>query len=279
MSYTYKYNFISPEVYYARVKEELRSYFDSGVVDDLMFPTWTSEAVNRIGKSAYKISHTLLKIEDFRAELPKGVYRVREAYSCHDTNNVVVNNPVSTYIQKSYLTNQNLTYDMCRGCVPDCVTIVEKISGQTLYTFKITTLMKPGNLQTRAMCTGICNRGISVNVFDIQDGVFITQFREGIVYLSYYDDSVDDNFNTMVPDFHEFSEYLKNYLKFKCFETIFNNNTDETFNQVQAKLAYYEKKYDESFIVVKTEIMKKTPYQAVQDVTNKTYRRFWELEM
>ena len=36
MSYYYKYDFVSPEPLYATVKEELKSYFDTGAVDDLI---------------------------------------------------------------------------------------------------------------------------------------------------------------------------------------------------------------------------------------------------
>jgi hypothetical protein len=46
MSYYYHYNFISPEVVYATVKEEFKSYFDTGAIDDLMLPIWISVLEN-----------------------------------------------------------------------------------------------------------------------------------------------------------------------------------------------------------------------------------------
>jgi len=53
MSYYYKYNFVSPEPIYSIVKEELKSYFDTGAVDDLMFPTYlfltTSLLLEKLG--------------------------------------------------------------------------------------------------------------------------------------------------------------------------------------------------------------------------------------
>ena len=58
MSYYYKYSFISPEPLYATVKEELKSYFDTGAVDDLMFGTWTDKALRKLGKSSYSIAET-----------------------------------------------------------------------------------------------------------------------------------------------------------------------------------------------------------------------------
>lgn len=281
MSYTYKYNFISPEIYYAEVKEELRSYFDSGVVDDLMFSKWTGYAVRKMGNSSYRLGQVVLQVKDFEADLPKDFLRIREVYSCQKLDDIVVPSANSIYLQKSYLTNQNLTYDMCRGCVPDCVTIVEKTTGHVVFTFRLARLLHPGNIDTKSRC--INEYGVNgvhdFDMFDIHEGKIITKFREGVIYVTYYEEAVDDNFNSLIPDFPEFENYLKSWLRYKIFETIFNNVTDETFNQVQAKLQYYEQKYNEAFIICKTEFMKKTPYQAVRDIRNKVYRRYWELEM
>ena len=79
MSYYYKYNFTSPEIVYSTIKEELKSYFDTGAVDDLMFPTYTDKCLRKLGRTTYKISEEILYIEDFEARLPDNFYAVREA--------------------------------------------------------------------------------------------------------------------------------------------------------------------------------------------------------
>ena len=65
MAYYYKYNFISPEPIYATVKEELKSYFDTGAVDDLLFPTYLDKCLKKLGRATYVISEQVLFIEDF----------------------------------------------------------------------------------------------------------------------------------------------------------------------------------------------------------------------
>ena len=55
MSYYYKYNFTSPEIVYSTVKEELKSYFDTGAVDDLMFPTYLDKCLRKLGRATYVI--------------------------------------------------------------------------------------------------------------------------------------------------------------------------------------------------------------------------------
>jgi len=84
MSYYYKYNFVSPEPVYATVKEELKSYFDTGAIDDLMFPTYLDKCLRKLGRTTYIISETVLHIEDFEARLPDNFFAVREAWLCTD---------------------------------------------------------------------------------------------------------------------------------------------------------------------------------------------------
>jgi hypothetical protein len=56
MSYYYKYNFVSPEPVYSTVKEELKSYFDTGAIDDLLFPTYLDKALKKLGRTTFVIS-------------------------------------------------------------------------------------------------------------------------------------------------------------------------------------------------------------------------------
>lgn len=62
MSYYYKYNFTTPEIVYSTVKEELKSYFDTGAIDDLLFPTYADKCLRKLGRSSYVISEQILYI-------------------------------------------------------------------------------------------------------------------------------------------------------------------------------------------------------------------------
>jgi hypothetical protein len=86
MSYYYKYNFTSPEIVYSTIKEEFKSYFDTGAIDDLMFPTYLDKCLRKLGRTTYVISETVLFIEDFQARLPDNFYAVREAWFCTSVN-------------------------------------------------------------------------------------------------------------------------------------------------------------------------------------------------
>ena len=99
MSNYYKYNFISPESTFALVKEELKSYFDTGSVDDMLFPTYVNKCLRKLQNSSYAIVEELLFVEDFEARLPDNFYSVREAWMCGEINNAVYSSASSLYLQ------------------------------------------------------------------------------------------------------------------------------------------------------------------------------------
>src|SRR6187551_2839464 len=84
MSYYYKYNFASPEPIFAIIKEELKSYFDTGAVDDLLFPTYLDKCLKKLGRTTYTIVPVILDICNFEARLPDNFHAVREAWLCTD---------------------------------------------------------------------------------------------------------------------------------------------------------------------------------------------------
>src|SRR5699024_1408414 len=97
MLYYYKYDFISPESIYATIKEELKAYFESGAVDDFMFPKWTDLCLKKLGKVAYSVKSTVLHIDTFKAKLPSDFYKVREASICIPGKSVQYTHPSAEY--------------------------------------------------------------------------------------------------------------------------------------------------------------------------------------
>src|SRR3972149_2042409 len=92
-SYYYKYNFISPESIYTEIKEELRSYFQTGVIDDILFSRYTEDCLKRLGRSSYKIEENVFRLEDFETRLPDNFQAVRGLYliTPHDVSYKMAN--------------------------------------------------------------------------------------------------------------------------------------------------------------------------------------------
>lgn len=284
MSYYYKYAFVSPEPVFATIKEEFKSYFDTGAVDDLLFPTYLDKCLKKLGRATYTIVPVILDICDFEARLPDNFYAVREAWLCTDvslrpfqeSSSFYSQTALSTTIQigptTTDQTNSCNTSDCdnidCHGeCMPDLIQVVYKTSNEVARSLHKQYLLKPGNIAVRAHCDLHCANfaSSSSDSFDIRDNKFVTNFRNGSVYLLMYATDYDEIGNQLIPDNYRIREFVEAFIKFKVIEMMTNQTNDETFNQLQQKLLYYKQLADEAYIMADIEIKK-------QDVFTKQRR-------
>jgi hypothetical protein len=298
MSNFYKYNFVSPEPVYSIVKEEFKSYFDTGAIDDLMFPTYLDKALKKLGRTTYIISEEILFIEDFQARLPDNFYAVREAWMTTEVNgrpyqsaNSFYSQTESTTIQVSPVisngipcTNANCTTG-CPTCMPELIQAVYKTNNSLARSFTHNYLLKPGNISAKQHCgVEYTNNwemyaqtppiheftpgSASYDSFDIRDNKFVTNFRSGVVHLIFYSEEYDETGNQLIPDNYRIREYVEAFLKFKMFETLTNQTNDETFNQLQQKMLYYKQLYEEAYIMADIEIKKQTAWDKQRRIKN-----------
>ena len=213
MSYYYKYNFTSPEIVYSVVKEELKSYFDTGAVDDLLFPTYLDKCLRKLGRTTYVIQEETLFIEDFQARLPDNFFAVREAWFCTSVNGYPYQTANSFYSQAATQTtiqvspvisdgvpcNGNCPPDNCT-CMPEIIQAVYKTNNQLAISYVKQYLLKPGNISVKKHCdvdytnswefyegapplNQFTPGSSTYDSFDIRDNKFVTNFRNGIVHL------------------------------------------------------------------------------------------------
>lgn len=301
MSGYYKYNFVSPEPVYSIVKEELKSYMDTGAVDDLLFPTYLDKALKKLGRTTYVITDEVLFIEDFQARLPDNFYAVREAwmttevagYPYQSANSFYSQAASATTIQVAPLTiggtpcnNPSCQNSQCDGtCMPVLVQAVYKTNNSVARGFTHNYLLKPGNISARKNCgVEYTNNwemyseappiheftpgAASYDSFDIRDNKFVTNFRNGVVHLIFYATEYDEIGNQLIPDNYRIREYVESFLKFKIFETLTNQTNDETFNQLQQKLMYHKQAYEEAYIMADIEMKKQTPWEKQRRIKN-----------
>lgn len=281
MSYSYKYNFISPEPTYALIREELKSYMDTGAVDDLLWPTYLNKCLDKLGKGSYVITDIILDIEDFEARLPDNFHSVREAWMCssldivrQNANSFYSQAASSTTIQVSPVissgtpcTNLECTAG-CPECMPELIQAVYKTTNSTKTSIKREFLLKPGNISTRNQCSSDCFNlnSSAADSFDIVGNKFRTNFAQGTVYLVFYATDYDELQNQLIPDNYRIKEYVEAFIKYKVFETLFNQVNDETSKQIEAKMGYYKGLSDEAYILADIETKKQTPYQKIMSI-------------
>ena len=299
MSYYYKYQFISPEPVYATVKEELKSYFDTGAIDDLLFPTYLDKALRKLGRTTYVIHEQVLFIEDFQARLPDNFYAVREAWMCVEIPGYPYQTANSFYSQAANATTIQVSPVVsngvpctnlecttgCPDCMPELVQAVYKTNNQVARSFRHEYLLQPGNISAKQNCdveyTSNWDYEIGVSPvheftpgsasydsFDIRDNKFVTNFRSGVVHLLFYATEYDGVGNQLIPDNYRIREYVEAFLKFKIFETLTNQTNDETFNQLQQKMMYHKQMYEEAFIMADIETKKQTPWEKQRRIKN-----------
>jgi hypothetical protein len=309
MANFYKYDFISPEPIYAIIKEELKSYFDTGAIDDLLFPVYTNKCLEKLGRGSKPIVPVVLFVEDFQARLPDNFYAVREAWFCLWTDGGNYRSPQAFYSQSSdYSTTVQLspeltgeTLDTTNCDTPDCIgysnvqAVYKTVQFLPRPSYKRTFLLKPGNISMDDNCdyyynessteysnVGFLNNPVphsgDFDSFDIHDNKFVTTFRDGIVEILMYADNFDNLGNQMVPDNYRIREFIEAFIKYKVFETLTNQTNDETFNQLQQKMMLYKQMADEAYIMAESETKKQTVYKKQQSI-KKNLKRFDKYEL
>lgn len=308
MSYYYKYSFVSPEPIYSIIQEELKSYFDTGAIDSLMFPTYTDKCLKKLGRATYVISQEVLFIDNFEARLPDNFYAVREAWFCTAVNGYPYQSANSFYSQAASQTtiqvspvisnqqpcNGNCPPDNCT-CMPEIIQAVYKTNNQVAVSYVKNYLLKPGNISVKQHCdvnytnawefvdrtpplNNFTPGSSSYDSFDIRDNKFVTNFRNGIVHLLFYATEYDDVGNQLIPDNYRIREYIEAFIKYKCFETLTNQVNDETMKQLQEKMMYYKQLSDEAYIMAELEIKKQDAWTKQRRIKNTLNRnRMYEL--
>jgi hypothetical protein len=275
VSYYYKYNFISPEPLYSEVKEELKSYFQTGVIDDILFPKYTEDCLKKLGRSSYKIEENIFKLEDFQTKLPDNFEAVRELWLTTSAEQSY-QMPNSCYEQATVrITPERDRCDEGDFCAPKEIKVTYKTTGTIIQKFYCHHLLKPGNVNARENCTldSYNMSSDAMETFDIRGGKLVTNFPEGTLYMVYYVKDYDDNDFQLVPDNVRILDYLKSYLKYKCFENIYNVVHDESVRQIEAKMMYYKNEMYEFKVMAETEIKKQTIEQQIR-ATKSARNRF-----
>jgi hypothetical protein len=158
---------------------------------------------------------------------------------------ITINTPSAPNSSCVGTTSTIIRVDQTSSC-PDEYQLIIKETNQLYFSFSLSFLLTPGNINARNKCSEDSRNLYASNChsFDIADNHLITDFREGTVYLMYYSNSTEG-----VPMI-----------------------TDETFNQIQSKLQQADAKQAEAYIIADISLKKQTMTQKVRDI-KKTYNR------
>ncbi len=279
MANYYQYEYTSPIPTYALIKEELKSYFATGVLDDLLFPIWTEKCLRDLGRGSNKIEEAVLFIEDFKAKLPSDFMYVREAWLATSSNPIEYKLPGAYYHTITERISDNPAIGQCGPttcdpCQPDRKEVYYRTTTNGVCSTNLIYLLRPGTVATKDFCNeNSPNIGVSTpDSFEIRNGNLFTNFRQGEVLLTYYSKQVDEEGNTMIPDNYTIIEYIEAYIKYKLYHQLWDTVTDETERQIYNKVQIYDVKQSEARINAKSETRRKTLDQRVRDIKKSTNR-------
>lgn len=263
-SYYYKYDFVSPQQLIAIVKEELKSYYDTGAIDDVLFPIYIDNCLRKLGKGSYDIKPAIFTIQNYSSELPEDFLSIREAWLCVDVTSSY-KLPGAVYQQIDTCSTRIDTPDVyCTACdecdMPDTIKAVYKTTGTAFAYYHKDYLLYPEGTSSGR------------NVYKINRKKIFVEFESGTVYALYYSKETDCDGYSMIPDNFRIKQYIEFYLKYKAYEQLANQVTDETFNQINNKAQQYERKCDEAYIDALTESKKETVYDKQRKMINQRRR-------
>lgn len=272
--------FTSPVPIYARIKEEMKSYFNTGAIDDLLFPIWTRDCIDRFEKTYYPIEQAVLDMWDYKCGLPCDFNRVREVWMCATFFKGPITSPHVFYYQTDCrIDPAPFPAQSCSQCiggyqcfpptqtptqvalpslcdVPDDYIVTHKVMTQFDFSYQVTGLLKPGNFKTLKRLDDHCPNTTcnSLDTFDIVRDKLVTSFREGTIFLLYYADPriIESNGYYEIPDNKPFKDYIYYYIRFMLYQQLYEQATDESFQMIKQKKEDAETRSDRAYLDAKT---------------------------
>lgn len=256
------YDWISADSIIAQLKEELRSYFETGVIDDGMFPMYIDHSLKKVGMTMLETIDEIIPLRNKKAILPEGIVFLNDVLYAGDEQNIKGNIPGGTNVYNQTTTEVVLQTDGSINVpgnpeVGSTVQIVERTTNRLLNTYDIVTRLRPATLQAKNMCEDSRFKKFYdyPYYYDVNGRILSTNHPDGELLIRYKKYRVDDEGYPMIPDHVTMQDLVQFYLRYKIFEQLWNSVTDETYNQMQNKMQYYEQKYNEALIMARTEFV------------------------
>lgn len=275
------YKYISVKSIYAQVKEELKSYFNTGAVDDLLFDTYTLYVISEFNRTYFKKYEMPLKVEDGEAKLPDNFRFVKGVFICSNVN-VLSNIGGSRYFLDdcrllSLPRNRcDVCFELpdpcanCSKCINKDYTVIHAHRQFEIMNYRISQELFPDYMTRENKCLH-CSKGKNLGdrFYSISEDScrLYVPFTSGTVHLEYYGDPYGQfGEDIQIPDRPAFKDYLLKYLKFKTFESLFNSTTDESFNQITQKLSFYKTEKEIAYVDAKNESITQTQEQVAKSI-------------
>lgn len=264
------HNFISSEAIVAKVKQQLKSYFDSGSLTDVLIPTYIDRALRKLKYMVLKGEDDVVEIENYMGKLPSDFSYLDRAYVCQALS--VITNADFSSRGEWY---RKIT---CDKCVDNCSCVTESLDIFSVQTTSSNITYKMGEMMkiyygSRKYCIPDAQSLRSTSLIEarIDKKTITTNFAHGSVYITYFS-RPEDEFGPLIPEIVEVEEYIEAFIKFELFDQLWNAVTDESYNQISQKRQVYEREKYAKFEAARNTLKLETSQQVRDSIVNQRLR-------
>lgn len=245
--------FINSDQLLARVKRELRTFNQMGIVDPNDFYEYAMDVLENLGMGVMLEKQGIIHVENNHFRIPNGFKYLYSANKCNveSTTSGGISNDI--HPQNGYVFYTDTLYEptinkkvVCDGTK---ITVREYVEGvEDIHNFRLGTKLE---LLRSTIDNNLKNpNGL---ILDGEDGY--TGFEIGDIHLKYYSSPIDDDTGLpLIPDSNKIQRAIEYYVISKMMLSWYLN--DEVPNITQ-KAAEMDKKYREAFGIAMNE--RKTP--------------------
>jgi len=208
------------------VKNKLRKYSDSGLLDDNSMYREIVLGLKKFGNSVCELHEAVIHVKNGKGELPDNFSSLSFAYLCEPLgyekdSNVEVHDLQSSYFYTERVENST-SWNECSPCCKDKEEKVIKeslyfVDGKVDFYYKNPVLLKLStkSLKKNAINADCRNRIVRDNpeVIDINARTMNANFKEGYVYINYLGLPVDEDGKIEIPE--TYNGELEKYLEYR----------------------------------------------------------------
>ena len=271
-SATENINFEKSENLLARVKRELRSFNQMGIVDPNDFYEYTMDVLENLGMGVMIEKQAVLEVKNSKVVLPEGFKYLYSATKCKESfkNKSGVSNNIHPQNGYVFYTDTLCERQITSRCKCACdnykITVREYIEGvEEINTFNFTDKL----YLVRSKLDNDGNK--KPHQIELSGSHIHTGFEEGSIHIKYYSTPIDhDTGLPLIPDLQKVQRAIEYYVISKMFLSWYLN--DEVPNIVQ-KAGEMDRRYREAFQEAMNE--RKTPgFATLVDYTRRQRQKF-----
>lgn len=221
----------------SEIKNDFKSYYNSGLLDEISMERWGLQALKMFGVNIMTLQDNVVTIKNGSGDLPSNFFSLYAAYECEPLNYEVKTRPVLQNVRQWKETTEKIKqFDSCEPC---CINEEEKIITERYYqedkefsfNYRPQGLLSLGkNIKTN-FCDSSCrNKFVKNNPkeISIRNLKLYTNYSKGNVYMIYYGLEEDEEGNIVIADTPRgvLARYVEDYIKYKVVEKIVLNQDD-----------------------------------------------------